>query len=442
MSKSFRLYIHLCLISLLSFSLLACQWGGDGTDEENEGTIIDDGANDDSINVDIDTEAGDIFDNEPSLHAFSMLNFNQDISVEKNSRYALYFDNFIKASSTEKPKDKEDQSANNLPLSQTSWVEELFSESYTIQWLDLSTPYNNPGTHYALIRPHQTLHVTGDKSGLLGTSVNSRNFPLIEAIKDNIFEHHLGATFIWDLNGLGDINKKENLHLDKFEDYEVYAGYPLLEKSTIWGDGQRFSDGAMLYSGIKKVNTERIVVESLISDGSYTIAAASFDGTGKTMNDIPIDYNNAGSIRLNFSYTLDFIQEHSVFLSFDAGTSNVYYHKESGSAAIAYSSYTIDSTLNLMKIDTQNLHSLPTAGTEQSDLLDQLNLTPYFSLAIVGPYADENGAEKFYFAKHFIESTPDNSALQKPVFYFNQQAYDDIQSQFFDWRDELLNDAY
>lgn len=432
------------LNTLLVLSLLtvfsACQWGGDGTDEEE--VIIDEGGNDSDINIDIDTEAGDIFDTESTLYEFTLINFIQDELAEKNSRYRLYFNNFAGAESSVNPDDDEDQSNNDLGLSQSSWVEDLFIETYEIRWLDISNPYNSPASHYALIRPHQSLHIEGDNSGELGPEIHSRNFPLIEAIKDNIFEHHLGASFIWDLNGLGDRNKKEDLSLDKFEDYEIYADTPLLKHASIWGDGERFSEGAKLYSGIKKINSERIVVESLLDNGNYSMSAASFDGTGQVINDIPTTYDNAGTSRLLFTYTLNFIDQHEIYLSFNAANSTAFYHLDSSSSAIASSSYSIDNNLNSLSLNTQNLTSLPTAGTSQSDLLEQLSLTSFFNLAVVGPYADANSAIKFYVAKHFIASTPDNSAKQKPVFYFNPQAYEDIQTQFFEWRDDLLNNAY
>ncbi len=439
-----RFYLTLILrmicIGAICFSLSACQWGGQGTDDDEN--TIDGDTLDTNVNIDINTEAGDIFSIENNLYEFTLLRFNQDINNEKNSHYSLFFDQFQNAESSVAPDDDEDQSSNDVSLSQTTWNEELFSESYNIEWLNISSPYNIPGSNYALTRSYQTLQLTGINEGQLSTIVNSRNYPLIEAIRSNIFEYQLGATFIWDLDGLGDINKKEDLNLDKFSDYETYDGRPLLENASIWGDNERFSNGALLYSGIKQVNAERVVVESLLNNSEYTIAAASFDGTGKTINDIPADYDIAGGSKVSFSYTLDFINEYTVYLSFDANTSRAFYHESESGDAIASSPYSVNNAQSLLTLDAQNLTAEPTAGTLQAELLEQLNLTAFFNPAIVGPFKDENNAERYYYAKHFIAATDENRPLQQPVFYFNGQAFEDIKAQFINWRDEILDDAY
>ena len=440
---TFMLYslksITLAVLSLLiTFSLSACQWGSSQTDEE----VIDGGSNSDSdVNINISTEAGDIFDSENSLHSFNLISFQQDVINEKNSRYSLYFDSLAQASSSVEPDEDEDQSSNDLTANQLNWWEEIYSESYSLNWLSISSPYNNPNSNYALLRPHQTLALSGDSIGQLNNTIYSRNYPLVEAIKDNIFEHHLGMTFIWDLDGLDPIKKEVNLSGDDFSDYESHEGFDLLSQASIWGESEKFSDGAKFYSGIKKINTERVVIESQLSSNSYSIEAASFDASGKALTDIPNDYDNAGTERLSYVYTLNFIDVHSLHFSFDVATQRAFYHVDSSSAAIASSSYTIDTSQNLLSLDTQNLTSLA-ANTTQANLLSQLQLTPFFNIAFVGPFTDENNAENFYFAKHFIASNDTNSILQTPYFFFNDIAYNDIQERFMAWRTELLDDAY
>jgi len=446
----------LCLL-LGSFTLSACQIGhnSESDDSSNNNGDTDPSTPNNDIDVDIGEEANKILEEQGGLYQFTLTSFdlnNTDDNV-RDDTVALYFNSYLPAD-TNTPPDEDDKTAqtdNDLYYEERLWSE---SDPGNLQWKVDRFPFEGQHSPYNKTRPYRV--IVGDT---LSLALNVQNKPIYEAIDDELVERHLGATFVFDLNGFGDIKKHYELHNDNFDKYtslESSSGgrsFNLLEHASVWGDNNAFNEGAELFTGIRKVNNDIIVVESTLNNDNYDFTQVGFDSGTTDINTLPDNYSNGIQSPIAFHFTNNYIEAYSLYVSFDSGSQTAYLHSDASSDAIASTSYSIENNLYI-EIDIQQLSATANNANPSASLLDlqqSLNLSSDYNIAITGPFLSDNedlqvgdANAKYYFAKRYLQSESEtNIDLQQPVFFFNGQAQSDIEAQFLTWRQEQYdNDDY
>ncbi len=434
------------ILACLAFALTlsACQLGSSSEEEEST-----DSGDNENVTEDSENPAYEILEAEGGLASFSILDFYQDSSDLAQDRMELFFLSFGQASTDNEidNDDDADQTQNDIPVSREVWNE----QKDALAWKTISNPFDDTLSPYNQFRPYR--EVTTDENSQLilsSSSSNSKNKPLYEAIEGEILEHQLAASYVWDMSVDTDssLDKEYDLNNDRFDDYETLETYSVLPNSSIWGDNEKFSTGAKLFVGFKRINRNVSSVESTWDSSAFTFNNVRLSVQSEALSDIPNRYLQSGTARLSFPYTLELVDSHEVFIDFDPASSTAYLYSSSdqSSDAIASAPYSTDISNKAINIDIQNLTGqLSNAGKTQLELLEALSLTSNFNLAVIGPYASEDTsgeAEYFYLAKAYVTPNETQKKLLTPFFMFNGSAQSDIQEQFEAFREEEHDDFY
>ncbi|NRA43263.1 MAG: hypothetical protein HRU21_13320, partial [Pseudomonadales bacterium] len=270
----------------------------------------------------------------------------------------------------------------------------------------------------------------------LAQAISVRNAPLYEAIEDDIVERQLGVSFVWDLDGTENTQKRVDLSNDQFEDYQNYRDYEVLPNAEIWGDNQRFSEGSSLFSGIKRINQAKSVVEASLSNGRYSFDLQKINDGSVSLEDIPLIYSLVNNQRLAYVYTLNYINQFTLFISFDQ-TRAYFYRSPIDTEAVASVSYAVDVAAATITVNTDEL---------SLENRDALQLSPHFKPIITGPFLSDdidlsNGNSDAYYYTGKAYYTAEKSAVS-PIFLFNPSAKQDIETQFLRWREEIYDDFF
>jgi hypothetical protein len=400
-------YLKVVLLVLSGFLLLtACH---DDDDEEDK----------DALNPYVDTPANPFLVQEGSLHLFKIDTFFQDLADIDNDIMVLTFDNFTPASTNIEPDEDEDKTLNDLGWTQTSWDED------TTAWLQVSSP-KSTAIHQ---KTRQYRILTADNLSAAHTTLNQ---PIYEAIKKNVYERQLAATFVWDLGNYTD-DMGDDVSGEEIADYESFYGFELLEHASIWGDGLFFSNGATIYGATRSVAADTLVIESVDNGSSFSLAPTKL-GAGIGDIETALDAYPQGVARLEYRFTVDYSTNSIVYISFDTSNDLAYIYTSSSGSTNFSVPYTIHTTPSYVELDTASLDD------SQRFILN--GLQPYFNPIIAGPYtadgttSSEITDKAYYYGKHYIKTNEASRLTLKPLFFLDPTATSDVQNAFKTWRQE------
>ncbi len=430
---------------VLLFTILLCclQLGGCNSVDCDEEPDNEECQNDDNVNI--DTPAYPILEEQASLSSFSVQRFSENSDYNQEDMQ-LEFLNYSTAETNEKLTNREQED--------TPWINDLtnttsvWDEKAPRQWEKNETPFLISGSLYQKTKPYRLL-VSGN---LQATMTSEKNYSLFEAELEDIFEQQQGVQYIWDLGdieleGIGRINDEINLENRFIRNYVTHPDsetLSLLPFANIWDENEKFSEGATVYTLTRRVTKNVLIIESVLQNNEFTLEPTRFTQTQDNLTDAisswPISEDTENSLEI--LYSLGALQHEKIRMQFDPDAKEVEIFKDESANTITCTievarsncqrwriPYKVSNDEKFLEIDLQQL----TYAT-----LEDLSLSGEFNFIIAGPFDDE---QNFYYGKHYIETAAGNVQKITPSFLFNPVARDDIQRVFRAWREERYDDS-
>lgn len=363
--------------------------------------------------------ARDILAEHSSLHPFMLDELIYDKNMDiRDEKMEARFINFRPSATDEEPDDDDDPTPNWLKYSEDFW-----DESHRA-WGEISSPLQQGA--YSKTRPYQLI-----VDGQLQAPVSSKhNRPIYENIEENIFERHLGVSFVWDFGSYGKVKTDRDISHDYIDQLETLYGFPLLEQVKTWSNidyqSPRFSEGAQVLAATRSVAYHSYVIESLSFNNTFSLKPTELPHSDSNLENTLANYTSNSSL-LQYRFIIDYINEYEIYLQFDLNSDEALLY-DADKQLIERTNLLWNNDRTLLEINTQAL---------SHNVLEKLHLEPYFNPIVAGPF---NG--KYVYGKYYPKTDKYNRELLKPMFFFNSTAKNDIKRVIKDWRQQEHDDRW
>ena len=378
------------------------------------------------------------------LHQFNISAFTQDQSDSSQDVMKLQISNYGLATDNN-PSNSEledNPSINRLALDYDIW------EEVSRRWLNNET-LDIEGSDYQKIKTYYL-----PSGGNLGALINnSYNQPIYTADNKDVREQQQGSQFYWDfgdyeIEGLFSLKARiSNLagkYIRNYASHPDNIDTPLLEKANIWGQDVKFSEGAVIYGGSRSVANDKLIIESVLNNNSFSMAEVNFTSGHNSIAEAlaPWPTNGNASNHLSIKYSVGFLNHFEVKAQFDPATQTAQlFTNNNADLTICVPNDPDNKVCDRIEVSYTENNSEKTIELELMDLsasrLRSLNLPGYFNLIIAGPF---NNAQDFYYGKHYKKTTTANRIKLSPQFWLNPIAAEDVRSAFKAWRQEVFDD--